>query len=102
MTKSAYDELVERCAKACRKRQIERTSTGRAFDPDVPPTEAELDNARAILAEVERTLETVTPEMIDAWETTPDFGGKIPVYEREWLNMLHASPLFPPDKEQPR
>lgn len=42
-------QLVEDVAKAVRRRQMARTGAGHAFDPEVPPTEAELDNARAAL-----------------------------------------------------
>ncbi len=41
------DALVEKMAKAVRKRQMERTGAGRAFDETCPPTDGELDNARA-------------------------------------------------------
>jgi len=45
-------KLIERCAKAVRRRQIERTTSGRGiFDAEVPPTDGELDNVRAVLRE---------------------------------------------------
>jgi len=44
-------ELIERCAKAVRHRQLERNGMGKSFDPDVKPTEGELDNASAVLRE---------------------------------------------------
>jgi hypothetical protein len=42
--------LIEKIAKAVHKRQLERTGAGRAFDETLPPTDGELDNARAALA----------------------------------------------------
>lgn len=37
--------------------------------------------------------------MTDAWESEPDFRGGVPLYKREWLAMLRASPLAPPKDE---
>ena len=44
------DQLLEDVANAIRRRQMERTGAGHAFDPDVIPIDAELDNARSALA----------------------------------------------------
>ena len=43
--------LVERCAKAVRKAQMDRTGTGKVYDPMIDPTESELQNACAVLRE---------------------------------------------------
>lgn len=42
-------EILHHIAVEVRRRQFARTRTGRAFDETVPPTEPELDNARAAL-----------------------------------------------------
>lgn len=76
---SAYEELVER---------VVRTA-GSHY-------EADADIGRAILAEVLRTLETMTPEMEREWGAA---GGKAHINgsgaSRDWLAMLRASPLSP-------
>ena len=79
---SAYEELVDRC-----------------LDIGTPETTWEED-VTAILAEVLRTLKTVTPEMSDRgltelndWDRSCGMsGGQDEIY----LAMLHASPLEPP------
>lgn len=76
---SAYEELIERCEKIV----TEGYDTG-AFDS------LGYDAAtRAILAEVLRTLEIVTPEMARA------HGEAEPNSRAEWLAALRASPLVP-------
>lgn len=87
---SAYKELVERCAEASKY---------------VQPYSGKHARIRAVLAEVFRTLETVTPEMVDAWmdaafhdepmdglsaKDTNTHGARA-----DWLAMLRASPLAP-------
>jgi hypothetical protein len=83
MTKSAYDELVERC-------QLAAKIASHGYSQ--PSSEA----VEAILAEIARTLENVTPEMRAAWMYAD---GEQCV--GEWLAMLTPSPLFPPDPEWP-
>lgn len=46
------DACLDIVAKAVRHRRMIRTSAGRAFDPSIPPTENELDDARAALLAV--------------------------------------------------
>lgn len=85
---SRYEELVERCNSAI----TDRNNYSR---------EAAL---RAILAEVLRTLETVTPEMQGAadnadvlsWSSEEGEGLDSMDLEAAWLAILHASPLMPP------
>ena len=81
---SAYEELVGRTARAVRRDKFTRLRIGSAFDPSINPTESELDDARAALAEVLRTLETEAREIED---------GMVRDGLEEWL---HASPLEPP------
>ena len=72
---SAYEELRERC---------HSLSLNEAWSMRV---------VEVILAEVFRTLKTVTPEMDDA--------AKFHNSQHEnWLAILHASPLVPP-KDKP-
>lgn len=80
MTPYSYDALVERCSKG-----------GSIQYPHI----------EYVLAEVLRTLETVTPEMVAAWvdeRTTEEIA--FPTSEEyasaSWLAMLRASPLSPP------
>lgn len=80
---SAYEELVGRCVNA-------QPFLGQ---PGYDPAD---DNMRAVLAEVLRTLETVTPEMADAFMKSPIEASKSPYGSRYWLAMLRASPLTPP------
>ena len=54
-------------------------------------------HARAVLAEVLRTLETVTPEMSEAGDCAFENGYVHEVYSA----MLHASPLTPPKEKSP-
>lgn len=79
MTKSAYDELVERCVA-----MLYECFGADSEDPAY---------VRAILTEVARTLGNVTSEMCDAYE-----GNGRP--SLEFRAMLRASPLFPPDKSR--
>lgn len=67
---SAYEELVERCR--------------------IHPTDCTEADMRAVLAEVLRTLETVTPEM---WDALPP---RALDFDEAYLAMLRASPLAPP------
>lgn len=80
---SAYEELHKRC-----------------YDLTI---EAGDEDVHIILREVLRTLEAVTPEMVDAWIESPIYAGldgdKMAAPE-EWLAMLRASPLVPPKDKQ--
>ena len=69
---SAYEELLKRCAEAMW-------------------TDSQYNGVAAVLAEVLRTLETVTPEMVQAWNDDEESTA-----HSDWLSMLHASPLEPP------
>ena len=94
---SAYDELVERCAKL----EIANHKEKCPWSEEAEVTTYWRDSARLVLAEVRRTLETVTPEMVEAWvdEPTPDqiaFPTSREYAEGSWLAMLHVSPLEPP------
>jgi hypothetical protein len=81
---SAYDGLVERCHEAF----LVAWGSGGKRDTTY---KAEL---RAVLAEVLRTLETVTPEMHTAWHETPCGGTSgFGVLAEGWRAMLRASPL---------
>ena len=74
---SAYDDLHDRCM------------------TEITGEDSLIDGVHAVLAEVLRTLETVTPEMFRAWgraATLRTGDGAT----RDWLAMLHASPLAPP------
>ena len=73
---TAYEELVDRCYDAFYEAYM-------ATDP--------LNGMRKALAEVLRTLETVTPAMLKAWEDDEESTA-----HSDWLCMLHASPLSPP------
>jgi hypothetical protein len=93
MTISAYDALVERCAKlgGCNTRE-----------------------SRAIISEVRRTLEAVTPEMVrecclEEWPEDWNTGklqqqsnhAILPICEAEvgvgkWLRILRAAPITRP------
>ena len=64
--------------------------------------ETQGDLARAILATVAKALETVTPEMVEAWEMTPIPAGVAAMTDQEansamaqsnWSAMLAASAL---------
>jgi hypothetical protein len=76
---NAYDELVERCA------EIIPLS-------DEPATIV----ARAVLAEVLRTLETVTPDMEEAGLRTSYGLNTVEALAKDWSAMLCASPVTPP------
>ena len=54
-------------------------------------------HARALLAEVRRTLEAVTPEMSEAGDCAFENGYVHEVYSA----MLRASPLTPPKEKSP-
>lgn len=71
---SDYEELVERCA---HKVTHHHADTSEGF-------------ARLVLAEVLRTLETMTPEM---WDALPP---RALDFDEAYLAMLRASPLAPP------
>lgn len=81
---SPYDELRERCNRVALNAVCGRKSLPVAFVRDC--------EVKAILAEVFRTLETVTPEMRAAWFGSADAATVM------WHSMLHASPLAPPKK----
>jgi hypothetical protein len=68
---SAYEELVERCEDAAMTSEYD----------DIMPV---------VLAEVLRTLETVTPEMESALENAIGSGAV-----RDWLTALALCPLNP-------
>ncbi len=72
---SAYDELVDRCVSLCRDEMIGEDYL--------------TDGIRGALAEVLRTLETLTPEMDEAW----NFGDDA---VEGYFHILHASPLVKP------
>jgi hypothetical protein len=82
-----YEELVERCAKEIwREFQTNKSSSSQNL-------------AKVAIAEVLRTLETVTPEMIEAGDDlvpiargTESYRG-FPVPEKVFAVMLRASPL---------
>lgn len=80
---SGYEELVERCGKAAHSINWRTCETA--------------DIMRLVLAEVFRTLETVTPEMEHAWHNQPV--GRLSrkaTAQNDWLAMLRTSPLAPP------
>jgi hypothetical protein len=52
-------EMVERVARAVRKNRFVRTRREGSFDETVPPTEQELDDARAAIAAMREPAETV-------------------------------------------
>lgn len=89
---SAYDELVDRAAEAIWMAEPVRIGS-RRHTKWIDESEDTHDHYRplaaASLAEVLRTLETVTPEMTDA-----DYF--IESDEAIYLAMLRASPLSPP------
>ena len=76
---SRYEELRERCWTAAKL---------------LGPTEF----IEAVMAEVFRTLETVTPEMYAA-----AFEAMVPNHDAyaAWGSMLRASPLAPPKDDEP-
>jgi len=79
---NAYEDLVERCHKAAKA---------------VTPYSGSQARTRAVLAEVLRTLETVTPEMAAAAEHQVDSLRCDEQVESEcYLAMLRASALSPP------
>ena len=84
---TSYEELRSRVAKAI-------SGSGVTFPRSIR-------QADAALAEVFHTLETVTPEMVKAWDNTldkNDFPTSEDYASSDWLAMLHASPLTPPPK----
>ena len=79
---TAYDELVERCI--------------------MHPTDCTEAEMRLVLAEVFRTLHTVTPEMkkargINVMGSEDTVDGYLDYWDAEgvWLAMLRAAPLVP-------
>jgi hypothetical protein len=82
MATSAYEELVDRCVEG------NRSYFGHVITEDV-------EMIRYVLAEVLRTLETVTPEMGNAFLNSPRQHTREPFGSRYWLAMLRASPLTP-------
>ena len=102
---NAYEELVERCAKAAYAKTAEHAPKYYTLPADLvryAPWEEVSEAWRAdyrstiaaALVEVLRTLETVTPEM-----TTAGYSAKVRGVWADsdtWLAMLHASPLEPP------
>lgn len=93
---SPHEALVERVAKAMWSAEFEEVTYPWA---QRSPEEkfSYLIMAHAVLAEVLRTLETVTEGMLQAMiEALPE---DHPMLASErWLAMLHASPLTPPTK----
>jgi hypothetical protein len=79
---SAYEELVERCVRA--------TWDAKDARPARFSAAARRHDTRVILAEVLRTLETVTPEM---WDALPP---RALDFDEAYLAMLRASPITPP------
>ena len=83
MSKREYDKLVERA-------RVKYASA-----------DGHEEGIRAVLAEVLRTLQTVTPEMQEAWDIvdntpTPFENPRGKTWaEEDWLAMLAASPLNP-------
>jgi hypothetical protein len=73
---NAYEELLTRVAK---------TISGSGVT-----SPRSLTRAEQVLAEVLRTLEVVTPEMGDAWNTCDGRAAD------HYLAMLRASPITPP------
>ncbi len=63
-------EMVERVARAVRMNRFVRTRRSAAFDETVPPTDLELDDARAAIAEM---IEP-TQGMMDVFYTLPCWG----------------------------
>lgn len=83
---SAYEELVDEVDKML-------------FNYGIYPDSADAA-ARDVIALISRTLETVTPEMADAWREVPILDTAAwhsgEQARREWTAMLRASPLTPP------
>jgi hypothetical protein len=94
---SAYDELVERCATA-----YDNVLWG-VFEGTTSAREMQLAASRAFLAEVRRTLETVTPEMVAGyWGEFDKCEPKVTARRlatNAWIDMLRASPLNPEGKK---
>lgn len=89
---SAYEELVERCGRAIMVRELRPHTAWSVIDDKWrEPARAEKYKllARDVLAEVLRTLSTVTPEVPEPSTEAIDMGDL-------WLAMLRASPLTPP------
>jgi hypothetical protein len=80
----SYEALLERCTGLCRDEML-----GEDYLED---------GIRAVLAEVLRTLETVTPEMGQAYLLAPRQGSHEYYGSTYWLAMLRASSLTPPPK----
>lgn len=78
---SAYEELVERCV-VIRVRGAEADKTVGQITEEM-------------LAEILRTLEEVTPEMLDATHAVADWGPAPRRLADQYFAMLHASALQP-------
>lgn len=85
------DEMVRAGALACRKRQFDRTGAGRAFDATCPPTDNELDNARATitaaLAAMWRPIEEAPSDRPAMYGYRTQFG--------EWYQYRFEHPTIP-------
>lgn len=97
---SAYDELVERCARALCKANGRDPDAPRYLNyPDGYPSgicwHENIDGAKSALYEVLRTLQTVTPTMDAAWDL-PGWEIDETAVARTFLAMFNASPLMPP------
>ena len=100
MTNPAYEKLVEEVAKALMGNDRVYDRMKWQFAPDLT-REMFRSDARAALA---KTLETVTPEMVEAWEMAMppeefDLEGQSDAVinlahaQSNWSAMLAASPL---------
>ena len=95
-----YEELVRQVAKSTRKDKFERLRIGKVYDQDVEPNESELDDAKAAIAEVLRTLKAATPVISAEFEHASRMGA-IWTVESIINEFLDASPLQPPKEAQP-
>ena len=89
---SAYGQLVERCARELFLDRYPDSSWTRLHDMSKNDY---CGHARAILAEVLRTLEAVTPEMEEAGLSTSYGLNTVEALSKDWTAMLRASPLAP-------
>jgi hypothetical protein len=95
---SEYEDLVERCAKGAFENRVSYQGSGPSPQPWTwEGADERVRNywraiVRAVLAEVLRTLEAVTPEMRAAVEVSGDVSLAVVCFE----TMLRASPVAGP------
>jgi hypothetical protein len=65
-------EMVERVARAIRARKFERTGKLAVLDRDLPPTDNELDDARAAIEAMREPLEAAR-EIVEAYRDAADY-----------------------------